>query len=97
MKLVKWEDEHGWKHRSLIRDDMDDDLAYQGLPQDPPDLTELDCEQLLKNLHNLLVDRNLIDMKDIKGNELRNAVEIAFFRPVFELYRNKKLIGGTNG
>lgn len=97
MKIIKWTDDDGWKHRSLIRDDMDESLAYQGLPQDPPSLIELDCEQLLKDLHNLLVDRNLIEMKDIQGNNnLRNAVEIVFFKPIFELYRNK-LIGGTNG
>jgi hypothetical protein len=62
MKLVKWIDDDGWKHQSLIREDMDDNLAYQGLPQDPPSLSELDCEELFKTLNNLLVDRNLIDM-----------------------------------
>lgn len=96
MKLVQWTDEDGWKHQSLIRDDMDDSLAYQGMPQDPPDLNELDCEQLFRDLHNLLVDRNLLTMEDLQGNNnLRNAVEVVFFRSIFELYR-KKSIGGIN-
>jgi hypothetical protein len=60
MKIVIWKDKHGYKHRSLLRDTDRDDQAAYGVPQDPPDLNQIDWEEVKKEIHNHLVEKGLI-------------------------------------
>jgi len=88
MKLVRWEDDRGYKHRSLVRDDDPDEMAPQGILQDPPNLDELDWEAIKRDLHNGLVNSGLIswrNVQEIRG--LRGAILSAMKRRLVQLYR----------
>lgn len=85
MRSVIWTDRHGYKHRSLIRDDDPDDAAEQGILQDPPDLHLADWEGVIRDLHNLFVEHGIYSWEELqKANNLHNLV----FRPV-----KKRIIG----
>jgi len=90
MKLVKYEDMEGWKRQSYIKEDMPDNEAPMGVPNDVPDLRQIDMNEALRELNNLLFDRGIFTLKDVsqKQNQLRNAVELIFFKRVFDLYKN---------
>ena len=60
MKLIKWTDERGWLRQSWIGDNESEDQAPEGIPANPPDLSQLDYEEIFKELNNLLVERGLI-------------------------------------
>ncbi len=90
MKIVMWTDDRGYKHRSLLRDSDPDELAPKGIPQDPPDLDELDWEGLKKDLHNALVERGLATWEDVlaQQNGVTSAIKQVFKRPMVYLYRD---------
>lgn len=89
MKQVLWTDEKGYQHRSLLRDSDPDHLAPQGIPQDPPDLSHLDWEELKRALHNELVDRGLSTWSDVQRSQdgVSAAVTKIFKRPLVGLYK----------
>lgn len=65
MRLVRYETEDGWKFQSWIKDDMPVSEAEKGLPHNPPDISSLPWEDIKRELHNLLLDRDLITLKDV--------------------------------
>lgn len=88
MRIVTWTDKHGYRHRSLVRDDDPDEMGPQGILQDPPNLEELDWEGIRQDLHNALVDIGLIswrNVQEIRG--LRGAILSAMKRRLVYLYR----------
>jgi hypothetical protein len=88
MKIVTWTDKHGYRHRSLVRDDDPDDAGPQGILQDPPSLEELDWEGVKRDLHNALVDTGLISWRDVQEvRGLRGAILSAMKRKLVYLYR----------
>ena len=99
MKLVIYEDAAGWKRRSLIKDSMELVQASQGIPRNPPDLSQLDCEEILKELNNLLIDRELFTMADLnkQPNCLRNAIGIILYPKIINLYKNHHQSGLNGG
>lgn len=89
MRLVRWTDEDGYKHLSWIRDDDTDQDAPGGLPHDPPDVRQIDWEAIQRDLHNLLVERELLTWDDVqkKDGQLFNAALTVLKRPLLALYR----------
>ena len=88
MRIVTWEDRHGWKHRSLVRDEDPDEMAEHGLLQDPPSLEQLDWEGIMRDLHNALVDRGLYSYRDVQVKPgLRGAILSAIRKRLIYLYR----------
>jgi hypothetical protein len=91
MREIVWIDSAGKKHKSLIRDDDEPSVAYDGggIPQDPPDIEQIDFEQVKVILHNQLLDRKLLTQEDV--NEQQNGITGAVLRAlrpfVLELYR----------
>ena len=88
MRQVTWTDDRGYKHRSLVRDDDPDEMAPQGILQDPPSLENIDWEGVKKDLHNQLVDLGISswrDVQEIRG--LRGAILSAMKRRLVYLYR----------
>ena len=66
MRLVKTKDNQGWLHNFWVFGDAPDTEAEQGIPHDPPDFTQLDWQgEICKELHNLLINRNLITWDDV--------------------------------
>lgn len=88
MRLVQWTDRHGYKHRSLVRDDDPDEMASQGILQDPPNLDELDWEAIKRDIHNRLVDAGLVSWRDVQEKRgLRGAILSSMKRELIQLYR----------
>ena len=99
MKLITYKDEKGWKRCSLITDDMLPSQAYQGLPQSPPDVGELDCEALMRELNNAMVDCKLFTIADLNKNQgaLRSIILSTFHRPIINLFKNHHMSGLEEG
>jgi hypothetical protein len=92
VKYITWVDEKGYKRRSAIRDSDPDTMAPQGIPAGPPDLQRLDWENLVKELNNMLVDREINSWRDIQvhQNAVSNAIVSIFKRPIVALYREQR-------
>lgn len=87
MKVLTWEDKHGYKYRSLVRND--DDNPEIGLPDNIPDLNQIDWEQVKKELHNRLTENELITWKDVQlsQNGVTSAILSVLKRRIINLYK----------
>jgi hypothetical protein len=89
LKLVKWIDKDGFNHLSLLRESDPDSLAPSGIVQSPPDLRGLDWVAIVRELHNLLVDRGLITWKDVQvsQNGVNTAIVAVLKNKIINLYK----------
>jgi len=88
MRTVLWEDKHGYRHRSLVRDDDPDEMGPQGILQDPPNLDEFDWEGVKRDLHNGLVNAGLSSWRDVQERgDLRGVILSAMKKRLVLLYR----------
>jgi hypothetical protein len=91
MRQVIWTDKNGYKHRSLLRDQDPDDMASQGILQDPPSLEGMDWEAVKRDLHNTLVSAGLCSWRDVQArgasDGLRGAILAAMKNKLIALYR----------
>jgi hypothetical protein len=91
MKNVVWTDEDGYKRVSLLRDRDPDHMAPEGIPLTPPDLSQLDWEEMKRELHNSLVDKKLFTWDDVQReqNGVSSAILSVMKRRMIALYRRK--------
>lgn len=91
MKTVVYTDENGWMHKSIIRNNMPNHQADLGIMQDPPDLLRLNWEEIAKELNNLLVQRDLITLKDVSESRggLANAIQVVMLKKIIALYKEQ--------
>jgi len=91
MRTVLWTDENGYKHRSLVRDNDPDELAAEGLNQDPPSVHALDWESIKRTIHNSLVDRELFTWSDVirQQDGVSGAILAGIRRPLIALYKRR--------
>ena len=91
MRLVIYEDERGYKHRSLLRDRDPDTMAPKGIIQDPPDLSLLDWEGMRRDIHNALVEQGLVTWADVQRaqNAVSGIVKGVIANRIVALYRQK--------
>jgi len=89
MRRVVWEDRNGFLRASLIRDNDPDDVAEQGIPVEPPDLEDIDWEEVKRLLHNELVRRQLFTFDDVQREQKGITVSVVSVmrRKIVELYR----------
>jgi hypothetical protein len=89
MRKVVWTDRRGWKKVSLVRDTDPDTAAPQGLPAGPPDLSEVDCQEVLKEINNRLVDEGLLEIRDLsrQPNAITQAVRAAMVGRIVSAYK----------
>lgn len=89
MRKVVWIDRRGWKKVSLVRDTDPDTAAPQGLPVGPPDLSEVDCQEVLKEINNRLVDDGLLEIRDLsrQPNAITQAVRAAMVGRIVNAYK----------
>lgn len=98
MRKVIYTDERGYRHLTLVRDNDSDDMARYGIPIDPPDVNIIDCEFLLREIHNALVDNGLFTWDDIQKSTVGlNAAVTVVKRHLSGLYqdhdrKNKKTL-----
>lgn len=90
MKTIDYIDRDGYKRRRIIRDNVPDKEAHRGIPLEPPDLSQLDWKEIERNLHNRLMDRGLITMKDVRElKTLQNAVVSIVQPEIVRLYKQQ--------
>jgi hypothetical protein len=91
MRLVQWTDSRGYVRQSFIKDDDPDDMAKKGIRHEPPDLTQIDWDDVQRDLHNELVKRGLISWRDVQVQQstLGPAIEAVLKRRLIALYREK--------
>lgn len=92
MRTVAWEDDRGYLRVSLVRDDDPDEAAEEGIPLEPPDLSEIGWKEIEKELHNALVRGGLFTWTDVLASqdELGNAACRIVRRHVAMLYKRKE-------
>jgi len=90
LKKVIWEDASGKKHIALIRDTDPDSVAKsgRGLSLDPPDVRDINWDDVKRDLHNQLVVRGLSTKDDViaQQNGVTGAILAALKRRVLDLY-----------
>lgn len=89
MKLLIYSDSDGYNQASLVRDT--DSNPTLGLLQSPPDIRQLDWEQIKKDIHNKLLERGLITLRDIqiRNVEFNQVVMSSVVKPIFGLYQKE--------
>lgn len=89
MRLVEWTDRRGWRHHAWIRDDDPDEAAPYGVPRDPPDVEQLEWEEIKRDLHHALLDRGLISWQDVQRqqNAVTSALRAVLLKRIIALYR----------
>lgn len=92
MRHVIVTDQYGWKRRYKVRDtDGDDAAARIGVPDGPPDLRELDPNELLKQINNLLADNGFFTWDQLmRSPQGLNIVCLPIKRALSALYREKR-------
>lgn len=90
MKRVEWIDRNGYKLAALVRDDDPESLAEAGIPQIPPDLGQLDWEGLKRDLHNALMEAQILTWEDLQKTNanLQGIACRALKRHLVQLYRS---------
>lgn len=93
MRQVLWEDERGYKHLSLLRDNDPDTDAHKGIPVGVPDVEQINWDDVKRDLHNFLVERRLHEYQDViqSQNGLDMAVRAALKRRLALLYRMQEM------
>lgn len=89
MRRVIWEDRDGYRHASLIEEGDPDEVAEYVIPVDPPDINQIDWEEVKRNLHNELVRRGLFTYKDVKREQraITASVISVLKKRVVDLYK----------
>lgn len=91
MKPVVYTDRHGFRRRVLIRDQDDpDEMAEYGVPAGPPDLNEIDWDELKRGVHNALTDMGAIDWISLQKSQALNTVASIVKRYIADLYRRSE-------
>jgi len=92
MKALHWIDDNGYGRVSIVRDEDGELEASSGLQRGPPDITTLDWENVVKDLHNALVSRSLFTYKDVikSKNGVSSAIISALRRKVVTLYKQQR-------
>lgn len=90
MKTVIYTDPDGLKHLSTIRDNDTD--ASIGILQSPPDLRQLDWQEIPKEIHNLLVEGGFFSLKDvqIRQTEFNKIINSTIIKRIFRLYQEQE-------
>jgi hypothetical protein len=89
MKRVIWTDDKGWKHASIVKDDAKPKDYPMGLPSDPPDINQINWENVKRDLHNLFIDRGLYSWSDIQKPSagFENAIRGILLKELILLFK----------
>ena len=93
MRLVRWYDEEDYLRQSYVRDQDSDSMGPSGIKHEPPDLGQLDWNEIVRELQNLLVKRDLITWTDVQNqqNGVSSAIQSVLKRRIVALYRAVEL------
>lgn len=93
MRRVIYTDRRGYKRVALVRDTDPDEAAAQGLPLGPPNLDELDFEEVKKEINDALVRENVLSIRDLprSPNAVTKAVRDAMVHRVVALLKQQEV------
>ena len=91
MRTVLWTDARGYRHRGMVRNNDPDSAAPLGIRQDPPDLEQLDWEEIKRDMHNAMVDAGIVTWADLQNKDLRRVILGATQRRIQSLFRNREV------
>lgn len=91
MRLVTWEDKDGYLRQAHVKDSDPDSMAKKGVQHKMPDLSQIDWDDVQKELHNILVRRGLVTWADVveQQNSLGPTIASVLKRRLVALYRQK--------
>lgn len=89
MKIEVYEDRRGYLRAAQIRDNDPPEMAPHGIPLDPPDLDQLDWEEIKRDIHNSLVRSRLFTWRDVlrRQNAISGIVARTIKAHIVRLYR----------
>lgn len=76
---------------------MDIDASI-GILSGPPDLEQLDWDEIKTKIHNLLLQKRLFNLDDIqrRQTDLEWCINSAVIKSIFRLYQNEHNNGGLD-
>ena len=91
MRQVIWTDDKGFKKVVMLRDSDPDSMARAGIPVRLP-ADDLDWGAIKRDLNNILIDRGLFTLDDVKASKsgLHNAITYALLRKLTMAYKEKE-------
>jgi hypothetical protein len=94
MRRVTYVDRRGYKKVALIRDTDPDEAAAQGLPLGPPDLDELDFEEVKREINDSLVREGVLSIRDLsrQPSAVTIAVRDAMVHRIVALMKNREVV-----
>jgi hypothetical protein len=92
MRRVTYTNRRGHLKVALVRDTDPDDAAPSGLPLGPPNMDDLDWEEVKKVINNALVHDGLLSIKDLPRhpNAITAAVRSALVGRIVVLYKQQE-------
>ncbi len=99
LRRIIIEDQDGYKHVRLLRDDDPDDMAEFGVPLDPPDISLIAWEEVKRDLHNALVSHGLFTWQDVQRRQsaISTITRTLLKRRLVLLYRMEEQEVKRNG
>jgi len=90
MRRIIHTDNDGYRRVVMLRDSDPDSMARAGIPVSLP-VDDLDWEAIKRDLSNILIDRGLFTLDDVKASKdgLRSAIMYALFRRLGTAYKEK--------
>jgi len=91
MRKVIWTDDDGFKKVVMLRDHDPDSIARVGMPVSLP-VDDLDWDAIKRDLNNILIDRGLFTLGDVKASKdgLHSAITYALLRRLSVAYKEKE-------
>lgn len=88
MKLVEYENKLGFRQKSLVKNG---DRPEWGIHLSPPDVNQLDWDAIKLNLHNLLLDKDLLSIEDVqqRQQEFVSVIVTTLKKPLLRLYQQE--------
>ena len=91
MKTVIYEDQQGFKRRSLVKDSDESEQGEYGIPSGPPDVRLLDWEEIARDVNNALVHMEAFTYVDLQGSpEAVQAATNVLKRALISLYKQEE-------
>lgn len=88
MRPVVYKDDRGYLRRSMVKNDDPDDMARFGVPAGPPDLNQIDWEDVVRQMNNALVEAGLNTWLDVQRSQVGVQVATTVVkRYLIDLYR----------
>lgn len=91
MKRVIVTDANGWQKAYIVKDDAED--TRFGIPNSPPDLNELNWDEIKQELNNLLTQEGITTWQDIQNKpDLFQGIVLSVVRNrIVNLYKIKAM------